>query len=76
MSVSGCGTGIPGFARRSPTRAAGYPTSSASALHRDIEGMRERAELLGGHVDIRSGPGIGTTVSLEATLGNGTSGRS
>jgi signal transduction histidine kinase len=51
------------------------PTSPASALHHGIEGMRERAELLGGHLEIQSEPGTGTTVRLETRVTNGTSGR-
>jgi signal transduction histidine kinase len=35
--------------------------------------MRERAELLNGHLKIHSEPGVGTRVRLEAPLANGTS---
>jgi PAS domain S-box-containing protein len=43
-----------------------------------ITGMRERAALLGAHLDIRSRPGAGTTVRLEMELGQdgGRNGRS
>jgi PAS domain S-box-containing protein len=50
-------------------------TRPTSAVHRGIEGMRERAELLHGHLEVRSEPGAGTTVRLEVSVTNGTSGR-
>jgi signal transduction histidine kinase len=34
-----------------------------------MTGMRERAALLGGELDICSGPGAGTTVRLRVALG-------
>jgi signal transduction histidine kinase len=45
-----------------------------SPIHRGITGMRERAELLGGRLEIRSQPGVGTTVRLEAPLSDATNG--
>jgi signal transduction histidine kinase len=50
------------------------PESPASPIHHGIAGMRERAELLNGRLEIHSEPGVGTTVRLEAPLANGTSG--
>jgi PAS domain S-box-containing protein len=53
----------------------GFDTMAAvSPIHQGLTGMRERAELLGGHLEIRSEPGAGTTVRLEAPLVNGTNG--
>ncbi len=43
-------------------------THPPSALHHGTEGMRERANLLDGGLEIRSEPGAGTTVRLEATM--------
>ena len=43
---------------------AGQATSSGLGLHT----VRERAELLGGRVEVRSAPGAGTTVRLEIPL--------
>ncbi len=52
----------------------GFDTASpAPPTHRGITGMRERAELLNGHLEIQSEPGVGTRVRLEAPLANGTS---
>jgi signal transduction histidine kinase len=52
----------------------GFDTASpAPPIHRGITGMRERAELLSGRLEIHSEPGVGTTVRLEAPLANGTS---
>jgi PAS domain S-box-containing protein len=51
------------------------PASPASPNHHGITGMRERAELLNGRLEIDSQPGAGTTVRVEAPLANGTSGR-
>jgi PAS domain S-box-containing protein len=50
------------------------PIRPASAIHRGIEGMRERAELLGGRLEIQSELGSGTTVRLEARVTNDTGG--
>ena len=47
--------------------------SPAAPAHRGITGMRERAELLNGRLEIHSEPGVGTRVRLEAPLANGTS---
>jgi PAS domain S-box-containing protein len=53
----------------------GFDTASPmSPIHRGITGMRERAELLKGRLEIHSEPGVGTTVRLEAPPANGTSG--
>jgi PAS domain S-box-containing protein len=51
------------------------PTSPASALHHGLAGMRERADLLDGHLEIQSEPGAGTTVRLEARVPSDTTGR-
>jgi signal transduction histidine kinase len=48
--------------------------SPVSSVHRGITGMRERAELLNGHLEIHSEPGVGTKVRLQAPLANGASG--
>jgi DNA-binding NarL/FixJ family response regulator len=45
--------------------AAMFSASSESAAGTGLKGMRERAEMLGGHLDIRSAPGAGTTVRVE-----------
>jgi PAS domain S-box-containing protein len=45
-------------------------TTPPSSLHHGIRGMQERAELLGGHLKIRSEPGAGTRVRLKAILIN------
>jgi ligand-binding sensor domain-containing protein/two-component sensor histidine kinase len=55
---------------------AGFePSESLSMIagHYGILGMRERAERLGGHFDLQSGPGAGTLVEVTVPLGNGTS---
>jgi signal transduction histidine kinase len=44
-----------------------------SSIHRGITGMRERAELLNGRLEIHSQPGVGTTVRLEAPPAHETS---
>lgn len=52
----------------------GFDTASpVSPIHRGITGMRERAALLNGRVDIHSEPGVGTRVRFEAPLTNETS---
>jgi PAS domain S-box-containing protein len=52
----------------------GFDTASPRLpIHRGITGMRERAELLNGRLEIHSEPGVGTRVRLEAPLANGTS---
>jgi signal transduction histidine kinase len=48
----------------------------ASPTHHGITGMRERAELLNGRVEIHSTPGRGTRVRLDTPLVNGTRGDS
>jgi PAS domain S-box-containing protein len=50
------------------------PASPASPVHHGITGMRERAELLTGRLEIDSEPGAGTTVRVEAQLANETRG--
>jgi protein-histidine pros-kinase len=45
-----------------------------SAIHHGITGMRERAELVSGRLEIHSEPGVGTTVRLELPLAEGASG--
>jgi signal transduction histidine kinase len=52
----------------------GFDTASpVSRMHRGITGMRERAALLNGRLEIHSEQGVGTRVRLEAPLTNGTS---
>jgi len=51
------------------------PTRPVSAGHRGVAGMRERAELLGGLLEIHSEPGVGTTVRLEVSINDEASGR-
>jgi two-component system sensor histidine kinase DegS len=50
------------------------PASPASPIHHGITGMRERAEMLNGRLEIDSEPGVGTTVRVDAPLANETSG--
>jgi signal transduction histidine kinase len=50
------------------------PASPASPIHHGITGMRERAELLNGRLELDSEPGVGTTVRVEAQLANETRG--
>lgn len=50
------------------------PASPQSPIHHGITGMRERAELLNGRLEIDSESGAGTTVRMEAPLANDTSG--
>jgi PAS domain S-box-containing protein len=54
----------------------GFDTSQrASPGHAGIQGMRERAELVGGRLEIRSDTGVGTTVRLAMPVDQaGTSG--
>ena len=47
------------------------PGSVAPGVHHGITGMRERAELLGGRLEVRSQPGSGTTVRFEGDLCDG-----
>jgi signal transduction histidine kinase len=52
----------------------GFDTASpVSPVHRGITGMRERAALLNGRVEIHSEPGAGTRVRVDTPLANGTS---
>jgi PAS domain S-box-containing protein len=52
----------------------GFDTASpAPPIHRGITGMRERAELLNGRLEIHSEPGVGTRVRFEAPLASATS---
>lgn len=49
---------------------AGFdPVATRARPHLGIEGMTERAELVGGSVTLASAPGVGTTVRLEVPLG-------
>lgn len=50
------------------------PTAPRSPRHHGLTGMRERAQQVGGRLEIESAPGVGTTVRLEAILPNGSSG--
>jgi two-component system NarL family sensor kinase len=60
LEVSDDGKGMAGRAERADTGAR--PTGFG------LSGMRERAELLGGHLVISSAPGRGTTVTLTVPL--------
>jgi PAS domain S-box-containing protein len=51
------------------------PADVPPAGHQGIAGMRERAELLGGRLEIRSRAGAGTTIWFEADIVNGSMGR-
>jgi PAS domain S-box-containing protein len=52
----------------------GFDTATpVSPSHRGITGMRERAKLLNGLLEIHSEPGVGSRVRLEAPLANATS---
>jgi signal transduction histidine kinase len=46
----------------------------ASPTHQGLRGMRERAELLNGRLELHSAPGRGTRVRLDTPLVNGTRG--
>jgi PAS domain S-box-containing protein len=52
------------------------PTAPRSPRHHGLTGMRERAQQVGGRLEIDSAPGVGTTVRLETILPNGSSGAS
>ncbi len=52
------------------------PTAPRSPRHHGLTGMRERAQQVGGRLEIDSTPGVGTTVCLEAILPNGSRGAS
>ena len=52
------------------------PSAPRPPRHHGLTGMRERAQQVGGHLEIDSAPGVGTTVRLEAILPNGSSGAS
>lgn len=49
----------------------GFELQSVGDSSLGLAGMRERAELVGGSLDIDSGPGSGTTVTLRILLGQG-----
>ena len=42
----------------------------AASGHWGLPGMRERAELIGGTLDVRSGPGSGTEIGLSIPASN------
>jgi signal transduction histidine kinase len=53
----------------------GFDTARpVSPIHHGITGMRERAELVSGHLEVHSEAGVGTTVHLELPLSEGASG--
>jgi PAS domain S-box-containing protein len=52
------------------------PTAPRSPRHHGLSGMLERAQQVGGRLEIDSAPGVGTTVRLEAILPDGSSGAS
>lgn len=47
----------------------GFDPAEALTGHLSLQGMTERAELIGGTVRVVSAPGVGTTVVLEVPLG-------
>lgn len=47
------------------------PTQAAGSAHHGLENMRQRAEILGGTLDVHTTPGVGTTVSLQLPLKGG-----
>ncbi len=50
-------------------RGVGFdPAAQASESLGGLRGMRDRVELLGGHFDLRSRPGTGTTIEAEIPL--------
>jgi signal transduction histidine kinase len=53
----------------------GFDTARpVSPIHHGITGMRERAELMSGRLEVHSEAGVGTTVRLEVPLSEGASG--
>jgi signal transduction histidine kinase len=56
MTITDDGRGIPNGADLCRTVAEG---------HLGLAGMRERAAMIGGHLDIQSAPDYGTVVILE-----------
>jgi signal transduction histidine kinase len=50
------------------------PASPVPPTHQGIKGMRERADLVRGRLEIHSEPGVGTTVRLEVPTSKGVSG--
>ena len=49
-------------------QGVGFDPSAVSGQHYGLEGIRQRARLLGGHARIESEPGEGTRVSIELPL--------
>jgi signal transduction histidine kinase len=58
LRVADDGTGIP----------AGAIDAAAAGEHLGIAGMRDRAQLAGGRLDIATDPGHGTTVSVSLPI--------
>jgi signal transduction histidine kinase len=65
LEVSDDGAGFDvAAAGRAPSRTAGGGSGSLAPTGFGLSGMRERAELLGGKLELSSVPGRGTTVRL------------
>ena len=52
---------------------AGFEIEKVAAMHSStgLSAMRERVDLLGGHLDIESRPGVGTKLMAEIPLEEG-----
>jgi two-component system, NarL family, sensor histidine kinase DegS len=48
---------------------------SRGRKHLGLLGMRERLEMVGGHLEVESAPGKGTTITARICAGNGSAGK-
>ena len=53
----------PSYACATTARASSRPSGESSGL--GLQGMAERARLVGGELDVRSAPGAGTEVTMR-----------